>query len=84
MFYTSHQNAEKRAFDHLYDPVYQAGSGRDIEKENVRALVKTAPAKIFTNYGSMFSEIATMPRTFSTLQHNPLPRIPSKASTYRQ
>lgn len=83
MFYTSHKNAEKRAFDHLYDPIYQAGSGRDIERENCRALVQTAPAKIFTNYGSMFSDIVTKPRVFSTLQNNPLPTMPTKTSTYR-
>lgn len=82
MMYRSHQKAQMRAFDHLYDPVYHAGGTRDVERENNRALLKTAPSSIFIKYGCMFSDNAIEPNIYITLQNNELPIPPPKPSKY--
>lgn len=76
MFYKSYAKCEARAFDHLYDPLYTTGNYRDVERENVIALTKTAPSNIYTNFNSMFSELPQRPRTYFVLQRNQLPRTP--------
>lgn len=84
MFYKSYTKSEARAFDHLYDPIYTAGNFRDIQRENVIALTKTAPVNIYTNFNSMFSELPQRPRSLVVLQRNQLPKTPeinSKASS---
>lgn len=74
MFYKSYLKSEARAFDHLYDPIYTTGDyQRDIQRENAIALTNTAPVNIYTNFNSMFSELAKRPRTYNVLQQNQLP-----------
>lgn len=83
MFYKSYTKSEARAFDHLYDPIYMTGDyRRDIQRENANALINTAPVNIYTNFNSMFSELAQRPRTFNVLQRNQLPtRAPETNGT---
>lgn len=82
MMYTSHQKSQARAFDHLYDPIYHTGGIRDVERENNRASLKTAPSYIFTKFGCMFSDHTIKPNIIMTLQNNKLPITPSKPSMY--
>lgn len=80
MFYTSYIKCEARAFDHLYDPLYATGNLRDIQRESERSLRKTAPAYIYTNFDSMFSELPQRPRSLLVLQRNELPKMPEISS----
>lgn len=76
MFYKSHKKSASRAFDHLYDPLYIVPHRRDIQRENVNALIRTAPINIYPVYDTMFTDLPQKRRVFLTLQQNPLPVDP--------
>lgn len=75
MSYKSHQVGPDRVFDHLYDPIYTTGP-KDIWKENHNALYRSAPVRIFPQYGTMFTDLPRRPRNFYIQQRNPLPHFP--------
>lgn len=76
MFYKSHKKSSSRAFDHLYDPLYIVADKRDIQRENITSLIRTAPVNLYPVYDSMFTDLPQKPRIFYSLQQNPLPREP--------
>lgn len=77
MTYKGHLKAANRAFDHLYDPLFVAADIKDIQRENVSALIRTAPVNIYPVYANMFTDLPQCPRNLCALQQNPLPVNPS-------
>ncbi|KAG4072263.1 hypothetical protein HA402_004195 [Bradysia odoriphaga] len=75
MSYKSHQIGPDRVFDHLYDPIYTTGT-KDIWKENHNALYRSAPVRIYPQYGTMFTDLPRRPRNIYIQQRNPLPHFP--------
>ncbi|XP_037052445.1 cilia- and flagella-associated protein 91-like [Bradysia coprophila] len=75
MSYKSHQIGPDRVFDHLYDPIYTTGT-KDIWKENHNALYRSAPVRIYPQYGTMFTDLPKRPRNIYIQQRNPLPHFP--------
>lgn len=76
MFYKSHTKSASRAFDHLYDPLYIVADKRDFQRENMNALIQTAPINLYPVYDTMFTDLPQKPRIFYSLQQNPLPKTP--------
>lgn len=75
MSYRSHRTGPDRVFDHLYDPIYTTGT-QDIWKENHHALYRSAPVRIYPQYGTMFTDLTRHPRNYYIQQKNPLPHFP--------
>lgn len=73
MTYKGHTKAANRAFDHLYDPLFLTADAKDVHRENMRALIRTAPVSIYPIYENMFTDLPQYQRNVCTLQQNPLP-----------
>lgn len=76
MSYKSHRIGPDRVFDHLYDPLYITSGTKDIWKENHNALYRSAPVRIYPQYGTMFTDLPGRPRNYYIQQRNPLPHFP--------
>lgn len=76
MSYKSHRTGPDRVFDHLYDPLYITSGTKDIWKENHNALYRSAPVRIYPQYGTMFTDLPGRPRNYYIQQRNPLPNFP--------
>lgn len=76
MSYKSHRIGPDRVFDHLYDPLYITSGAKDIWKENHNSLYRSAPVRIYPQYGTMFTDLPRRPRNVYTQQRNPLPHFP--------
>lgn len=76
MSYKSHQTGPDRVFDHLYDPLYITSGTKDIWEENHNALYRSAPVRIYPQYGTMFTDLPRRPRNYYIQQRNPLPHFP--------
>lgn len=73
MTYESHIKAPNRAFDHLYDPLFCTADVRNVQQENMSALIRTAPVAIYPIYENMFTDLPQLPRNTYSLLQNPLP-----------
>lgn len=76
MSYKSHRIGPDRVFDHLYDPLYITSGTKDIWKENHNALYRSAPVRIYPQFGTMFTDLPRRPRNYYIQQRNPLPHFP--------
>lgn len=76
MTYKGHQKSSNRAFDHLYDPLFQTADIKDIHRENMCALARTARVSIYPVYENMFTDLPQRQRNYYALQQNPLPTRP--------
>lgn len=84
MSYRSHAAAPSRVFDHLYDPIFTTSDPKNVYKEDVTALTRSAPIHIYPTYHSMFSELSYEERNSYAYQKNVLPFYPTTSKVYKQ
>lgn len=75
MAYVSHVAGPTRCFDHVYDPIYEASSQRDVWRASIQAIQKSAPIQITSIYQTMFSDMPNRPGYYCWKRQNPLPHF---------